>query len=39
MALQEHWKLLSSKFPNVDDIIVIGIDLTKRFKPLRTPET
>jgi hypothetical protein len=32
-ALQQHWETLSSKFPNVDEITVIGIDLTKRFKP------
>lgn len=30
VALQEHWGLISSKFSNVDDITVIGIDLTKR---------
>lgn len=29
-ALQEHWKKISPKFPNVDDVTVIGIDLTKR---------
>jgi hypothetical protein len=32
-ALEAHWKTLSPKFPKVDDITVIGIDLTKRFKP------
>jgi len=29
-ALQAHWLLISPKFSNVDDITVIGIDLTKR---------
>lgn len=29
-ALQNHWKQISPKFSNVDDISVIGIDLTKR---------
>src|SRR3569623_1555874 len=29
-ALQGHWSELSSQFPNVDEIVVIGIDLTKR---------
>lgn len=31
-ALSKHWQSLSSKYPNVDDITVIGIDLTKRSK-------
>ena len=30
VALQDRWRLISSEFPNVDDITVIGIDLTKR---------
>ena len=30
IALQEHWLLIASRFPNVEDIKVIGIDLTKR---------
>jgi hypothetical protein len=30
-ALQDHWLWISPKFSNVDDITVIGIDLTKRF--------
>ncbi len=30
VALQDHWRYISPKFPNVDDITVIGIDLTKR---------
>lgn len=29
-ALQAHWLVISSKFFNVDDIRVIGIDLTRR---------
>jgi len=29
-ALQDHWWRISPKFSNVDDITVIGIDLTKR---------
>jgi hypothetical protein len=29
-ALQEYWLQLSPKFPNVDEITIIGIDLTKR---------
>jgi hypothetical protein len=29
-ALEEHWLQIAPKFPNVDDITVIGIDLTKR---------
>jgi hypothetical protein len=30
VALQDHWQQIYPKFPNVDDITVIGIDLTKR---------
>ena len=30
VALQNHWQRISPEFPNVDDITVIGIDLTKR---------
>ncbi|WP_442108423.1 hypothetical protein [Pseudomonas sp. NUPR-001] len=29
-ALQNHWLAIAPKFPNVEDIKVIGIDLTKR---------
>lgn len=29
-SLQDHWRRISPKFSNVDDITVIGIDLTKR---------
>jgi len=29
-ALQDHWRRIAPKFSNVDDITVIGIDLTKR---------
>jgi hypothetical protein len=31
-ALQAYWVVISSKFPGVDDISVIGIDLTLRAK-------
>ncbi|EPS9414291.1 NACHT domain-containing protein [Escherichia coli] len=31
-ALQAYWAAISDKFPNVDDIRVIGIDLTLRAK-------
>lgn len=30
VALQEHWNQISTNFPYVDDITVIGIDLTLR---------
>jgi len=30
VALQDHWWKIFSKFPKIDDIKVIGIDLTKR---------
>jgi hypothetical protein len=29
-ALQEHWLTIAPRFPRVEDIMVIGIDLTKR---------
>jgi hypothetical protein len=29
-ALQEHWLTIAPKFPHVEDIMVIGIDLIKR---------
>lgn len=29
-ALQQHWETLAPQYPNVEDIKVIGIDLTKR---------
>jgi len=29
-ALQEYWKHISNKFSGIDDVTVIGIDLTKR---------
>jgi len=29
-ALQNHWESIAEKFPNVDSITVIGIDLTRR---------
>jgi hypothetical protein len=31
-ALQAHWETISPKFPGVDDIRVVGIDLTRRSK-------
>jgi hypothetical protein len=31
-ALREHWKTIASKYPGVEDITIVGIDLTKRFK-------
>jgi hypothetical protein len=31
-ALQDHWKAISSNFPGIDAITIIGIDLTKRFR-------
>lgn len=30
IALQEHWLTIAPRFPDVEDIKVIGIDLTKR---------
>lgn len=29
-ALAEHWRAISSHFPNVEDVYVVGIDLTRR---------
>ena len=31
-ALRQHWAEIASKFPGVDEITVIGIDLSKRGK-------
>jgi hypothetical protein len=31
-ALRAHWASIASKFPGIDDITIIGIDLKKRFK-------
>lgn len=31
-ALQNHWKSIANKHSHVEDIAIIGIDLTKRFK-------
>ena len=28
--LRVHWAALAPKFPNIDDVAIIGIDLTKR---------
>ncbi|GAB4023457.1 hypothetical protein GCM10028808_73980 [Spirosoma migulaei] len=35
IALQEHWNNLSSKYPKVEQIAVIGIDLTKRMNRVK----
>jgi hypothetical protein len=29
-ALQEHWASIAASYPNVDEVSVIGIDLTVR---------
>jgi hypothetical protein len=29
-ALRDHWAKIASKFPSVDDITIVGIDLSKR---------
>lgn len=29
-ALRQHWAVLASQYPNVEDIVVVGIDLTRR---------
>lgn len=31
-ALQAHWESIAAKFPGIDTITVVGIDLSKRFK-------
>lgn len=31
-ALRNHWESIANKHPHVEDIAIIGIDLTKRFK-------
>ncbi|HEY3918548.1 MAG TPA: hypothetical protein VGL83_12185 [Stellaceae bacterium] len=31
-AVQNHWKSIADKHPHVEDITIMGIDLTKRFK-------
>lgn len=33
LRLQQRWREISNQFPGVEEIKVIGIDLTKRFKP------
>jgi hypothetical protein len=35
-ALQDHWTVLAPQFPTVEDVRVIGIDLTKRGKDAKT---
>lgn len=32
IALENHWRSIANGYPNVEEISVIGIDLTKRFK-------
>lgn len=29
-ALRQHWAILASQYPNVEDLAVVGIDLTRR---------
>jgi hypothetical protein len=36
-GLQQRWRTLAPHFPEVEDIAVIGIDLTKRGIPAQTP--
>ncbi|MCS3797191.1 hypothetical protein [Niastella sp. OAS944] len=31
-ALQQHWQKISIKYPNIEEVKVIGIDLTKRIQ-------
>ncbi|BAR57041.1 hypothetical protein NK6_3868 [Bradyrhizobium diazoefficiens] len=31
-ALREHWAKIASKYPSVDEITIIGVDLSKRGK-------
>jgi hypothetical protein len=31
-ALRSHWRNIASKFPGIDDITIVGIDLSKRGK-------
>jgi hypothetical protein len=31
LALSQHWTQILPSYPNIDDIEVIGIDLTQRF--------
>jgi len=35
-ALQDHWREISARFPHLERIDVVGIDLTKRLRPPRT---
>lgn len=35
-ALQDHWTVLAPQFPTVEDVRVIGIDLTKRGEDAKT---
>ena len=38
-ALCEHWEAISGRFPNVEEITVIGIDLTRRSTRSRSGKT
>jgi hypothetical protein len=33
-ALSEHWRTLASQFEQVDDLAIVGIDLTARSRPI-----
>ncbi|MGX5830090.1 NACHT domain-containing protein [Mesorhizobium sp. 43Arga] len=35
-ALRQHWSVISSQYPNVEDLAVVGIDLTLRGLDTRT---
>lgn len=32
VSLEDHWRSISNRYPNVDNIAVVGIDLTQRTK-------
>jgi hypothetical protein len=36
--LQQHWLFLAPRYPNIEDIQVIGIDLTKRGAEVPKPK-
>ncbi len=38
VALQDHWEAISAAFPKIEQISVIGIDLTKRAKASKLPK-
>ncbi len=37
-SLQNHWKNIAFNYPNIDEIRVIGIDLTKRMDRVKIPK-